>query len=166
MGFYSNVAVAWIGAVLSDLVINKNLLKISLTIIEFKRDHLYNKNPVGFISMVIAFIISIADFFGVLGKTLEAYAVFLSLIISYILPPIIAILTKDKYYIARESKLDLKGNEGECVVCGYKYEEPDLPYCPYHKGIICSLCCTLESKCHDICKKDNKSTKNFRLDKI
>ncbi|WP_367307384.1 purine-cytosine permease family protein [Alicyclobacillus acidocaldarius] len=41
LGFYSNLAVAWIGAVVSDLVINKGLLKISPSYIEFKRGHLY-----------------------------------------------------------------------------------------------------------------------------
>jgi hypothetical protein len=25
--------------------------------------------------------------------------------------------------------------------------------CPHHNGVICSLCCSLDSKCHDSCKK-------------
>ncbi len=48
LGFYSNTAVAWIGAVTADLVIIKPLLKLSPSYIEFKRGHLYDFNPVGF----------------------------------------------------------------------------------------------------------------------
>jgi purine-cytosine permease-like protein len=57
LGFYSNVAIAWIGAVVADLVINKPL-KLSPSYIEFKRAHLYNFNPVGFGSMLIASAVS------------------------------------------------------------------------------------------------------------
>jgi len=163
---YSNVAIAWIGDVVSDLVINKNILKISPPIVEFKRGHLYNVNPVGFISMIIASSVAMAASFGFFGKGIEAFSPIISIGISFLLTPIIAIITKGKYYIARESKLNLNGKEDNCVVCGYKYEEPDLFYCPYHNGLICSLCCTLEDKCHDMCKKEIKVNKNFRLDKI
>jgi hypothetical protein len=47
------VAIAWIGAIVADLVINKPL-GISPSYIEFKRAYLYNFNPVGFGSMAIA----------------------------------------------------------------------------------------------------------------
>ena len=41
LGLYSNVAIAWIGAIVADLVINKPL-GISPSYIEFKRAYLYN----------------------------------------------------------------------------------------------------------------------------
>lgn len=158
LGFYSNVAIAWIGAIVSDLVINKHLLKISPPFIEFKRGYLYNINPVGFVSMIVASTVSILAFFGFLGSIAQAYSPFLALVISFILAPIIAILTKGKYYIARKPSLRLTGMDEElqCVVCGYKYEPADMLDCPYHKGYICSLCCTLEKGCHEICKKGVK----------
>jgi hypothetical protein len=31
---------------------------------------------------------------------------------------------------------------------------PDVALCPFHAGPICSLCCTLERSCKDICKTD------------
>ena len=65
--FYSNVAVAWIGAIVADLVINKPLLKLSPSYIEFKRARLYNFNPIGFGAMLIASIVSVATFFGAFG---------------------------------------------------------------------------------------------------
>jgi len=38
------------------------------------------------------------------------------------------------------------------VVCGQSYELPDMAGCPFHEGAICSLCCSLEKTCHDMCK--------------
>jgi purine-cytosine permease-like protein len=159
LGFYSNVAIAWIGAVVADLVINKPILKVSPSYIEFKRAHLYSINPVGFGSMLIASIISVVAFFGLLGPLAQAYSPFLALIIAFILSPIFAVLTKGKYYIARENTFVHASTAGKelpvlnCVTCADGYEEPDMTDCPYHKGTICSLCCTLETECHDMCKK-------------
>jgi hypothetical protein len=62
LGFCSNVAIAWIGAICADLVINKPL-RLSPSYIEFKRAHLYNFNPVGFGSMVVASVVSIVAFY-------------------------------------------------------------------------------------------------------
>ncbi|QIW23963.1 hypothetical protein EWF20_07230 [Sulfolobus sp. S-194] len=162
LGFYSNVAIAWIGAVVSDLVINKNILKISPPYIEFKRGHLYKINPVGFVPMIIASIISIMAFFGLFGYAAQSFSPFISLAISFMLTPIMAVLTKGKYYIARTS--NIQKTEDTCVVCGYNYESEDLLYCPYHQGNICSLCCTLDKSCHEICKtKIGPQNNDFRL---
>ena len=153
LGFYSNVAVAWIGAVVADLVINKPILKLSPSYLEFKRAHLYNFNPVGFGSMIVASIVSIAAFFGLFGAYGQAFSSFIALGVAFILSPIIAIATKGKYYIARESGLEgVKGETITCVSCGYDYERMDMTGCAYHKGPICSLCCSLEGACHDMCK--------------
>jgi purine-cytosine permease-like protein len=46
LALYSNVAVAWVGALVADLVVNKPL-KLSPPHIEFKRAHLFDFNPVG-----------------------------------------------------------------------------------------------------------------------
>jgi purine-cytosine permease-like protein len=168
LGFYSNVAIAWIGAVVADLVINKPLLKLSPSYVEFRRAYLYNINPVGFGSMLIASVISVAAFFGAFGAFAQAFSPFLAIIIAFVLSPILAILTKGKYYIARteassplsdtkEASSSLSGTKElvvlNCTVCKQDYESPDMAYCPFHKGEICSLCCTLEKNCHDMCKK-------------
>ena len=94
LGFYSNVAVAWIGAIVADLVVNKKLLKISPPYIEFKRAHLYNFNPVGFGSMILASVVSLLAYFGLFGAFLQAFSPFLSLMLAFVLAPIIAIATK------------------------------------------------------------------------
>jgi purine-cytosine permease-like protein len=159
LGFYSNVAIAWIGALVADLVINKPL-GLSPSYIEFKRAHLYPINPVGFGSMLVASAASIAAFFNAFGSGLQAFSPFLALFIAFVLSPILAIATKGRYYIAREDTLRQEVESGvtklteerECLVCRESYEMPDLATCPFHDGIICSLCCTLEKSCHDVCK--------------
>jgi purine-cytosine permease-like protein len=158
LGFYSNVAIAWIGAVVADLIINKPLLKVSPSYIEFKRAHLYPINPVGFGSMVIASVISILAFYSAFGSTLKAYSPFLALGIAMVLSPLFAIATKGNYYIARTPDIDDSIEPGKtavehvCVMCEQSYEAPDMATCPFHSGAICSLCCTLEKSCHDMCK--------------
>ena len=155
LGFYSNVAIAWVGALVADLVINKPL-GLSPSYIEFKRAHLYNFNPVGFGSMLIASTVSVIAFFGVMGPAAQAFSTFIALGLAFILSPIIAYITKGKYYIARED-VHFRDNPEvaeitACVMCEYEYEKEDMAYCPVYEGSICSLCCSLDANCHDACK--------------
>jgi len=152
LGLYSNVAVAWIFAVFADLVINKPL-KLSPSIVEFKRAHLYDFNPVGFVSMLVASFVSILAFSGLFGEYAQAYSWLFALLISLILSPLIAIATKGKYYIARDNE-HFVSSDGlvVCGVCEQHYAETDMAHCPFHEVAICSLCCTLESNCRDQCK--------------
>jgi signal transduction histidine kinase len=39
-----------------------------------------------------------------------------------------------------------------CVICERDYEAPDMAHCPAYQGAICSLCCTLDARCGDLCK--------------
>ncbi len=160
LGFYSNVAIAWIGAVVADLVINKPFLKVSPSYIEFKRAHLYQINPVGFGAMIAGAAVSIPAFFGVFGEYAQAFSPYLALVIAFVLSPVLALATKGKYYIAREGSTSARLESGEdryalstCSQCGQGYETPDMAHCTFHETPICSLCCTLEKKCHDACKK-------------
>ena len=163
LGLYSNVAIAWIGALVADLVINKPL-GLSPSYIEFKRAYLYNFNPVGFGAMSVASIISILAFVGVFGAYPQAYAPFLALGIAFVLSPLIAFLTKGKYYIARENT-QATTLEGQslitCCICEQDYEIPDTAYCPVYDGSICSLCCSLDARCHDSCKPSDDSLERF-----
>jgi hypothetical protein len=40
----------------------------------------------------------------------------------------------------------------KCVICEREYEGPDMAHCPAYQGQICSLCCTLDARCGDLCK--------------
>jgi len=156
LGFYSNVAIAWIGAVVADLVINKPLLKTSPSFIEYKRAHLPMFNPIGFGAMVIASAIAIAAYFHAFGNALSAWSPFLALVIAMALSPALSwILRGRNLYLAREPTVPPAERSAEhvrCVVCGERYEKPDTAGCPFHTGTICSLCCTLEKSCKDMCK--------------
>jgi len=163
LGFYSNVAVAWIFAVFADLAINKPL-KLSPPVVEFKRAHLYDYNPVGFISMQVASVVSILAFIGLFGDYAQAYSWLIAMLLSLILSPFIAYITKGKYYIARKNThFSDSDQQVMCEVCDIHYAENDMAYCPFHERPICSLCCTLESNCHDECKPQESQVTRKKL---
>ncbi|MBK6851019.1 MAG: response regulator [Burkholderiales bacterium] len=39
-----------------------------------------------------------------------------------------------------------------CTICERDYEGEDMAFCPAYQGAICSLCCTLDARCNDLCK--------------
>jgi len=152
LGLYSNVAIAWVGAIVADLVINKPL-GLSPPGIEFKRAHLYDINPVGVGSMLIASILSITAFTGAFGPMAQAFSSFIALITAFICAPAIAYATKGRYYLARQPDPLLNAAaEHRCVICEKTYEREDMALCPAYRGNICSLCCSLDARCHDACK--------------
>ncbi|MDT7563756.1 MAG: hypothetical protein QOG76_2380 [Pseudonocardiales bacterium] len=169
LGFYSNVAIAWMGALVADLVVNKPL-GLSPPMVEFKRAHLFNFNPVGFGSMVIASVVSILAFFNVFGAYAQAFSPFLALAIAFVLAPVIAFATKGRYYIARADTLpeplvvdgQLSTVLLECTVCVTEFERPDMASCPFHQGAVCSLCCSLDKQCHDMCKTTTRGGNGTR----
>ena len=59
LGLYSNIAIAWMMAVVADLVVNKPL-GLSPKGIEFKRAYLYDINPVGVGAMALASLLSVS----------------------------------------------------------------------------------------------------------
>lgn len=152
---YASLVVAWIGCVVADLVINKPL-GLSPKHIEFRRGHLYDINPVGVFSMLIASCIGIAANFGVFGELAEALAAFFALFIPFVTVPLIAWFTKGKFYLSRtEENIMSKGTtQHSCRVCENSFDKEDMAHCPSYDGAICSLCCALDSRCGDQCRPD------------
>jgi CheY-like chemotaxis protein len=152
LGLYSIVAVAWVGALVADLAINKPL-GLSPAGIEFKRAHLYDINPVGVGAMLAATVAGIVAFFGVLGTTLQSLSAFLALAVAFIMAPAIAYVTKSRFYIARAPRQNWSGHALiRCAICEHPFETEDMAHCPAYSGPICSLCCSLETRCRDCCK--------------
>ncbi|WP_294767705.1 ATP-binding protein [uncultured Rhodoferax sp.] len=176
LGLYSNIAIAWIMAVVADLVINKPL-GLSPKGIEFKRAYLYDINPVGVGAMALASGLSIAAYLGLFGELAKAFSAVVALVTAMVTSPLIAWFTKGKYYLARHSDgreqfaagppqgkfAPLGGSDPRsggawghvprrCVICEREYEGPDMAHCPAYQGPICSLCCTLDARCGDMCK--------------
>jgi signal transduction histidine kinase/CheY-like chemotaxis protein len=153
LGLYSIVAVAWVGALVADLVINKPL-GLSPPFIEFKRAHLYDVNPVGVGAMVLATGAGILGFSGLLGATLQALASFLALATAFVAAPAIAYATGGKFYLARKPWTVPTTSSLRCCICELSFEPEDMAQCPAYSGPICSLCCSLETRCHDCCKPE------------
>ncbi|MEK7883098.1 ATP-binding protein [Methyloversatilis sp. NSM2] len=154
LGLYANLAIAWVGALVADLVVNKPL-GLSPSHIEFKRAHLYEINPVGLGSMLIATLVSVLAYTGWMGDMAQAFSPFISLATAFVTAPLIALATRGRYYLARRSATQWRpGQTVTCHVCENSFESEDMAYCPAYGQPICSLCCTLESRCHDRCKTD------------
>ncbi len=160
LGLYSNIAIAWMMAVVADLVINKPL-GLSPKGIEFKRAHLYDINPVGVGSMGLASVLSIVAYLGFLGPMAQAFSALIALVTAFVAAPLIAWFTHGKYYLARQPEGPTPGAPGlftglpglkQCTICEREYESDDMAYCPAYLGQICSLCCTLDARCNDMCK--------------
>jgi signal transduction histidine kinase/purine-cytosine permease-like protein len=173
LGFYGIVAVAWLGALVADLVINKPL-GLSPKHIEFKRAHLYDINPVGFGAMLFASVVGMVSHAGLLGDIAQALSHFIALACALITAPVIAWATKGRYYIARPTlnsqqlafnseQLFFNSEQNQaihsekyktitCCICEHRFEHEDITYCPAYAGDICSLCCSLDARCHDYCK--------------
>ena len=153
LALYSIVAVAWVGALASDLVINKPL-RLSPKYIEFRRAYLYDINPVGVGSVALAVVVAAISYVGLLGETMAALFSFVALGVSFFCAPIIAYLTNGKYYIARKPSIEIsKLKELKCCICENVYEAEDMASCPIYDAPICSLCCSLDARCHDSCKE-------------
>ncbi|MDV8024443.1 hypothetical protein [Rhodococcus sp. IEGM 1330] len=136
LGFYANCGIAWIAVVASDIVFNKYILKLSPKVPEFRRGMLYNINPVGFGSMAASAILSILVFFGAFGSAIKPYSPIVALVLALVLPPILAVATKGKYYLRRTDDgidipmFDEHGNPTDvtllCHVSGMEFERPDM----------------------------------------
>ena len=139
LALYSNVAIAWVGALVADLVVNKPL-GLRPQHIEFKRAHLYDINPVGVGAMTIATIVSISAFYGLFGPTAKALSAFVALAVAFVTAPLIAWATDGKYYIARKPKRTWQNLEAiQCCICEHSFEPEDMASCPAYAGPICSL---------------------------
>ncbi|AAO57536.1 Two-component hybrid sensor and regulator [Pseudomonas syringae pv. tomato] len=165
LGLYANVAIAWIGALVADLVINKPM-GWSPKHIEFKRAHLYDINPVGVGAMSIASLVSFCAHFGLFGAIAQAAPPLISLAIALVTAPLLAWLTDGKYYIARTSSDTLLYPQGRqesllCGLCNNAFETPDMAYCPAYRTPICSLCCSLDARCGDQCKPRARLSMQF-----
>ena len=163
LGVYSNIAIAWIMAVVADLVINKPL-GWSPKGIEFKRAYLYDINPVGVGAMVLASVLSITAHMGLMGPTAEAFSAVIAMVTAFVTAPLIAWGTQGRYYIARAAVPEGAAGSASlhtCVICEREYEAPDMSHCPAYQGHICSLCCTLDARCGDLCKPHAKLSEQW-----
>lgn len=150
LSVFALVAVSWLCCLSADLVINKPL-GLSPKHIEFKRGHLFDVNPVGCVSMVVAALVGFMFYLGWFGESVQTLGHFATIAVSFILVPFIAWVTKGRYYLARQPT-PIEGKKCTCELCHNEFEKEDVLFCPAYQTYICSLCCSLDSRCLDQCK--------------
>ena len=152
LALYSNVAIAWVGALVADLVDQQAAgpapathgiqARASLRHQSGRRrrhDDRHHRLD--------------RAFYGVFGPTAKALAPFVALIVAFLTAPLIAWATDGKYYIARKPKRSWQNMEAiRCCICEHSFEPEDMASCPAYAGPICSLCCSLDARCQDLCK--------------
>jgi purine-cytosine permease-like protein len=136
LSLYANVVMAWLVTISADIVINKHLLRLSPRFPEFRRGMLHDWNPVGLVSVGLASLLSLLCFAGMFGPEMKPFSVLIAIAVAAIATPLMAILTRGRYYLRRASDgiptpiLDGDGNpSGErlrCHVTGYTFERPDM----------------------------------------
>ncbi|MDA3921070.1 MAG: response regulator [Salinisphaera sp.] len=165
LSLYANVAAAWLGAISADLLVNKPLC-LSPAGIEFKRAHLYDFNPVGLGAFALGSGVAIATYCGMLGPSMAGSAPLIALATAFLSAPLIAWATGGRYYLARKpaSARELSpepGHHARCVLCNNYFEIDDMALCPAYAGTICSLCCSLDMRCGDLCRPGGRATEQI-----
>ncbi|MDU0354137.1 ATP-binding protein [Paraglaciecola aquimarina] len=153
LSVYSVLVLAWLSSVVADLIINKPL-GISPKHIEFKRSHLYDINPVGVGSMIIASFAGFTAHFGWYGEIVQALGSFVACGLPFITVPLIGYLTKGKFYLVKRQQPVVITGITRCHICENEFDQEDMTYCPAYQKSICSLCCSLDVRCGDQCRPE------------
>ena len=160
---YAIFALSWVGTIVADLTVIKPL-GLAPKVIEYNRAYLYKINPVGLVSLFVSLAVAIPAYFGLFGIYGNSYSTLIAFSVAFTTAPLVALLTKGKYYIRRENKV--LGSEilKICPVCKKQYAEQEMVFCPNQNSYICSLCCVLDSICGGKCEKaDFKQLKKHRI---
>ena len=149
---YADLAAAWMGALVATLVVNQPL-GWSPRAIEFKRAHLPDINPVGVGAMLLGSAVGLGAYSGLLGLTAAAFGPFLAFGFAFLAAPAIAWCTGNRTWLARRPRASWSTlGTITCTLCEHGFEHEDMAFCPAYGGAICSLCCSLDSRCGDSCK--------------
>lgn len=104
-------------------------------------------------AMTLSATISLIAHFGAFGEIAASLAPYITLVIALIATPALAWATRGKFYLARKPRQSWKNLTSiTCSVCEHPFEPEDMAWCPAYAAPICSLCCSLDSRCHDMCK--------------
>jgi len=113
---------------------------------------------VGLGATLLAAVVAVSAHAGMLGEAFIAWSSFIALGIAMAVSPLLAWATKGRFYLARQPHTPWKpGQLVQCSVCENHFEAEDMATCPAYDAPICSLCCTLESRCHDRCKTRSRA---------
>ncbi len=103
--------------------------------------------------MLITAAIALAAHFGAFGEFASSMAIYIAPVVAFVATPALAVITKGKFYLARKPRAQWKNLSSiTCSICEHPFEPEDMAWCPAYSAPICSLCCSLDSRCHDLCK--------------
>ncbi|MEJ4113267.1 purine-cytosine permease family protein [Corynebacterium kroppenstedtii] len=171
LGFYSNVAIAWIFTVATDIAINKYVLKISPRYPEYRRGIICSINPVGVGALLLSASTSIAIYFGIFGTTIQPFSALSAACVAAVSTPLIAIATGGRFYLRRSNDginsplFDTLGNPSdelfECCITGEMVERPDvvasaIPTPDGRTQYISSLALTTDRHGHHVLPADKR----------
>ncbi|WP_138465942.1 ATP-binding protein [Poseidonocella sp. HB161398] len=158
LDLFAILAVGWLGAIAGDLVVSRPL-GLAPKEMEFKRAHLYDINPVGGGAMLLSVLTAVACLAGFGGEMARAFCVPIGLATAFAAAPLIAWATGGRFYIARRSAVAPEA-DGLCTcgLCENRFDPEDMAQCPAYALPICSLCCSLEGRCHDRCKTEGRAS--------
>src|ERR1700728_31049 len=112
--------------------------------------------------MLTALPAGIAAHCGVFGAVAQSLSGLLALGVGFVRVPLIACCWHGRYSSARQPRQ----NWGDlqvirCAICEHHFETEDMAQCPAYSGAICSLCCSLETRCRDCCKPQGRISNQF-----
>ena len=149
---YAGIASAWMGAIAGHLSLSRPL-GLCPPAIEFRRAHLPDINPVGLGSMAVGALGGMVCYAGLFGALAASFSSFIAFGAAFLLAPALAFATGGRTFLARKPRASWAAHENlVCIVCEHRFEPEDMAFCPAYSGAICSLCCSLDSRCRDSCK--------------
>ena len=98
--------------------------------------------------MGIAPVLSVSAYLGVFGNDARAFSALIALIAAFVAAPLIAWATGGVITLHKPGPA--MAGVRQCVICEREGAD-DLARCPATSH-ICSLCCSLDARCNDLCK--------------
>jgi purine-cytosine permease-like protein len=154
LAFEGVFVIAWVFTVVADIMV-RTLFKVGEKKVQFKRPSMYYFNPCGTIALIIALGIGTPMTLGAFGGYWTSMAGIVSGALAFVLTAIFTLATKGKYQKHANKADVLEGDPEEklvCERCGGEYVREDMLYCPHLNQTICSVCCTEQNSCKEVCK--------------
>ena len=157
---------AWVGALVADLVINKPLgLQPAVHRVQ-ARASLRHQSGRRRRDAASRWSCRCSAYLGLFGPLAKALSPFVALVAAFVAAPLIAWATErpllPRAQAAHRSWANSKSIR--CTICENAFEPEDMAYCPAYAGPICSLCCSLDARCHDGCKPQARAIGTDRDD--
>ena len=155
--FAGVVFASWVGSTFGESMLVRPLYKIPKWS-EFRRAYLPNINWIGFTSLIVPIFIGILATMGVWGDAFMASSVFVSLLLAFIFPVVLAlVLGKERtiqQYFKRIPEIPIVETETmTCFVTAETEHKSDFVLCPFHgDNWISSKACATETKCNKVCQ--------------